>query len=190
MKNGAPRTRKVEWVKVHAMVGVKTNVVTAAKVLEKNTADSPQFAGLVKTTTEQFTIKEVSGDKAYAGRSNCATVEAIGGQFYPAFKKNATGAVGGAYGRAYHLFALNKDEYEKHYHKRSNVESTFSAVKRKFGEALRSKTDRAMRNETLAKLVAFNITCVIAAMFELGIAPMLGCTKNEPAAQVIRFPGA
>jgi hypothetical protein len=41
------------------------------------------------------------------------------------------------------------------------------------GEALRSKTDRAMKNETLAKLVAWNITCVIHAMYELGIAPTM-----------------
>ena len=36
-----------------------------------------------------------------------------------------------------------------HYHKRSNVESTFSMMKRKFGDALRSKTDVAMVDEKL-----------------------------------------
>jgi hypothetical protein len=33
---------------------------------------------------------------------------------------------------------------------------------------------RAMRNECLAKQVAWNITCVIHAMYELGIAAMMG----------------
>ena len=116
-KWGTPK-RKVEWVKVHAMIGVKTNVVTAAKVLEKNTADSPQFGGLVKTTAEQFTIREVSGDKAYHGRKNFAAVEAAGGQFFPAFRKDATGGVGGSYGKAFHLFSANAEEYGRHYHKR------------------------------------------------------------------------
>lgn len=59
----------------------------------------------------------------------------------------------------------------RYYHKRSNVESSFSALKRKFGEALRSKTDLAKKNELLAKVVCHNITCVIHEMYALGIDP-------------------
>jgi transposase len=58
-----------------------------------------------------------------------------------------------------------------HYHKRSNVESTFSMIKAKFGDAVRSKTDVAMKNEALCKLLAHNICCLISAMYELGIDP-------------------
>ncbi|MBI4255852.1 MAG: hypothetical protein HY616_12340 [Candidatus Rokubacteria bacterium] len=58
-----------------------------------------------------------------------------------------------------------------HYHKRSNVESTFSMMKRKFGDSLRSKTDVAMVNEALAKIVCHNVVVLIHEMHELGIAP-------------------
>ena len=58
-----------------------------------------------------------------------------------------------------------------HYHQRSNVESAFSMVKRKFGDALRSKTQVAQHNEMLCKVTAHNICCVIQAIHELGIAP-------------------
>ena len=34
------------------------------------------------------------------------------------------------------------------YHKRSNVETTISMIKAKFGDSLRSKTDTAMVNES------------------------------------------
>jgi hypothetical protein len=34
------------------------------------------------------------------------------------------------FGRMYHLFSLNKEDYLRRYHRRSNVESMFSAVKR------------------------------------------------------------
>jgi hypothetical protein len=54
---------------------------------------------------------------------------------------------GGAY------FQFRKTEFLQHYHKRSNVESTFSMMKRKFGDSLRSKTDVAMINETLCKIL-------------------------------------
>ena len=132
-----------------------------------------EWSGLVADTAERFVIGEVSADKAYTSRKNFAATDAVGATFYPAFKKNATGGVGGLYAKAYHLFALNREEYGRHYHRRSNVESAFSAMKRKFGEALRSKTERAMKNEALAKVVAHNITCVIGAMYELGVNPML-----------------
>lgn len=61
-----------------------------------------------------------------------------------------------------------------------------SAIKRKFGDSLRSKTWLAMENEILAKVVCFNLTCVIQAMYELGIDPNFvirkRCTTvDEPA---------
>jgi transposase len=72
----------------------------------------------------------------------------------------------------FHLFMHQRDTFLAHYHKRSNVESTFSMVKRKFGDSLRSKTDIAMVNETLAKAICHNLVVVIHEMYELGIEPM------------------
>jgi transposase len=62
-------------------------------------------------------------------------------------------------------------EFLQHYHKRSNVESTFSMIKAKFGDAVRSKTDTAMVNEVLCKIVCHNICCLIQETHELGIDP-------------------
>jgi transposase len=184
-KHGTPK-RKVEWLKVHAIIGVRTNVVAAATIGDKHSGDSTQLPALVKAAGERFTIREVSADKAYCGRPCFDAVEAAGGQFYPAFRNNATGGVGGAYGKAFHLFAMNREEYGRHYHKRSNVEATFSGIKRLLGESLRSKTDRAMRNECLAKLVAWNITCLIHAMYELGVAPELVGGGSRDVLQMVR----
>lgn len=58
-----------------------------------------------------------------------------------------------------------------HYHKRSNVEATFKAVKMKFGDKLKAKTFTAQKNELLCKFIAHNIVCVIHEMKELGIKP-------------------
>jgi transposase len=65
----------------------------------------------------------------------------------------------------------NQDEFMRHYHKRSNVECTFSMIKRKFGERLRSKTRTAQENETLCKVLCHNLCCVIQSMYELGVEP-------------------
>ena len=50
------------------------------------------------------------------------------------------------------------------YHKRSNVESTFSMIKAKFGDSLRSKCDVAMINEALCKILCHNVCCLIQSM--------------------------
>jgi len=66
----------------------------------------------------------------------------------------------------------------QHYHKRSNVESTFSMIKRTFGDSLRSRTDTAMRNETLCKVLAHNLVVLIHEMYELGIDPVFWNQKE------------
>ena len=73
--------------------------------------------------------------------------------------------------KMYHYFQLNRDEFMEHYHKRSNIEATNAAIKRKFGETLKSKNPTAQVNELLAKIVAYNLTVVIHEMYENGINP-------------------
>ncbi len=70
----------------------------------------------------------------------------------------------------------------KHYHRRSNIESTFSALKRKFGDAVRSKTETAAGAEVLAKVLAHNLTVLIMEMHTLGIEPQFwGDDQTDPA---------
>jgi transposase len=177
-KYGVTRTR-CQWVKTHIACGVKTNVVTAVRILDKDAGDSPQFVPLVKETEKRFEIGEVSADKAYASVENFETIASCGGQAFIAFKSNTTGAVGGAFEKAFHYFQFNQEEYMTHYHKRSNVESTFSAVKRKFGDSVRSKNDTAMVNEVLCKLLCHNLTCLIQEQETLGIVPVFWKDEEE-----------
>ena len=62
----------------------------------------------------------------------------------------------------------------RHYHKRSNVETTFSMIKAKFGDCLRSKTAVSQTNEVLCKVLCHNLCCVIQSIYELGIEPAFG----------------
>lgn len=158
-----------EWIKAHIVTGVTTNVITAAEILEKDSADSPQLPGLMDTTTRHFKVKEVSADAAYSSQTNMEAVVKVGGTPYIAFRENTTGAVGGLFGKMFHYYCMNKDEFLAHYHKRSNVESTFSMVKGKFRDHVRSKMDAGMRNEVLCKMLCHNLCCLIHSTFELGI---------------------
>jgi transposase len=95
----------------------------------------------------------------------------LGATPYIAFKSIHSGAAGGLWEKMFHYFAFNRQEFLGHYHKRSNVESTFSMIKAKFRDHVRSKTDVAMTNEVLCKILCHNICCLIQAMYELGIEP-------------------
>jgi transposase len=171
-KYGVTRTKTV-WVKTHIATGVATNVVTAVRILDKDAADCPQFVPLVKETRRGgFQIDEVSADKAYLSVENFEEAAAMGGQAFIAFKENSTGMAGGLFEKAFHFFQFNQEEYMTRYHKRSNVESTFSAVKRKFGDAVMSRTDEGMVNEVLCKLLCHNLTCLIQEQETLGISPV------------------
>jgi transposase len=163
---------KREWVKLHAMCGVRTNVVTSCEVTGWTAADSPYFRPLLAATAEHFDIEQVSADKAYLSRANLAAVEKFGATPFVPFKVNSLPGKGdGAWERMWHQFSMERETFLTNYHKRSNVETTFSMIKAKFGDSLLSKSDTGMINEALCKVLCHNLCCVISAMYELGIAP-------------------
>jgi transposase len=180
-KYGKPMT-KYDWVKVSLMCGVKTNVVSAALIDEKKGGDCPRFAPLFQATAAQFTVREASADAAYLSYENLELVARHGGTPFIAFKANTTAAEGGMFAKMYHFYQFQRDEFLSHYHKRSNAESTFSMIKAKFGDSLRSKTDTAMVNEALVKILCHNLCCLIQSHYELGIVALFWEEElSEPA---------
>lgn len=113
----------------------------------------------------------VCSDLAYPSESNFQAIANSGATAFIPFKCNTTGGVGGLSAKAFHYFTLNREAFLARYHQRSNVESTFSMIKAKFGDAVRSKTDVAMKNEVLCKILCHNICCLISAIYELGLSP-------------------
>lgn len=181
---------KRDWVKVHLMCGVKTNVVTAVEISERYANDTKYFKPLVDTTAQNFVMQEVSADKAYLSAANLQTVVDHHAMPYIPFKINSRATLKAGLGpntvlahrrnlkkrselwrQMYHYFCFNQKWFLQQYHKRSNVESTFSMIKAKFGDSLRSKTDTAQINEALCKILAHNICCLIQSMYELNIKP-------------------
>lgn len=158
-----------QWVKLHLICGTKTNIVTAVEIKDQHAADTKLLPPLVEKTARNFCIREVSADKAYGSLKNYEAIYHHGGVPFIAFKKGSTGSKGGLWKRMYRYFRWNQAVFLKHYHKRSNVETTFSMIKSKFGGSVRSKTDVAMVNEVLSKIVAHNICVLIQEMHELGI---------------------
>jgi transposase len=166
-KYGVER-KKAQWIKCHIMMGVKSNVVVACEITDAG--DCPVFKQLAATTAANFRMDEVSADKGYLSFDNLEQTAELGAVPYFAFKVNSRGENGPSIWQKMHaMFTLHREDYLKKHHLRSNVKSTFSAIKRKFGDAVRSKTDVACKNEVLAKIVAHNVVVCIHEMHELGI---------------------
>ncbi len=168
---------------------MRTNIVTSVVIADKNAHDSPMMPRLVTETATGFKIGEVCADKGYLSNDNLELVAGLGATAYIPFKSNSTeGVAGSMWEKMFHLFMLNREEFLKHYHQRSNVESTFSAIKRKFGDAVRSKADTAMRNEVLCNILAHNFCVCIAEWYALGIEPFFGGSQSEEdGPRVLRF---
>lgn len=159
-----------DYVKIHACIGTRTNVITAVAITDRDANDGPQFPALVNRTAENFEIKELSADKAYSTVKNLTAVTDLGATPFIPFKANSVGTSDSPlWNKLWHFFQLNREEFLPRYHRRSNVESTFSMIKRVIGDTLRSKTRVAQVNEALLVVLCHNIRCLIHEMHELGL---------------------
>lgn len=162
-----------DWIKMHLMCGTSTHIVTSVELSRAKSHDSPYYKPLVEATAKSgFNMQEISADKGYISQKNLqATVDHGAMPFIP-FKSNTQPDRGSdLWSKMFYYYNFKRAEFLTHYHKRSNVETTFSMIKAKFGERLRSKTETAQVNEALTKVLAHNLCVVIQSMYELGITP-------------------
>jgi transposase len=87
----------------------------------------------------RFTIRKMSADKGYLSAENVETISYYGGQAFIAPKVTTTGGICGLFEKMFYYYQYRRDEFMAHCHKRSNVESVFSAVKRKLGDNVRAR---------------------------------------------------
>lgn len=164
-----------DWIKMHLMCGTATHIVTSVELSRARSHDSPYYKPLVDATAKSgFNMQEISADKAYTSADNLRTTTEHGATPYIPFKSNVTANTNKGnelWAKLFHYYNFKREEFLTHYHKRSNVETTFSMIKAKFGERLRSKTETAQINEALCKVLCHNLCVVIQSMYELGIEP-------------------
>ena len=165
------------WLKAHVMVGTRTNIITSVEVTDNRSADSPMLPAMLDTSAKRFTMKRVSADKGYWADSNVQAIAAHGAapfivpksntNFHPS--KDASRKKSAVWNKMLHYYLYRKDDFLQHYHRRSNVETTFHMIKSKFGSRIRSKSGTAMVNEVLCKVLCHNLCVLVQSVYELGI---------------------
>ncbi|HLN06484.1 MAG TPA: transposase [Acidimicrobiales bacterium] len=125
-------------------------------------SDYRQLMTLLTQTAAHFELRDVMADKAYSGRTNLGAVEDAGGTSFIPFRGDFAGLAEGiaphvpsakttTWTRMFHLFAYQRDTFLSRYHQRSNVETTLTMIKTKFGDSLRSKSEVGQFKRCCAK---------------------------------------
>ncbi len=164
---------KRKYRKCHLTCGVRTNIITAVNITKGFRSDSPEFPDLIKKTNRIFNVREISADKGYTSRKNLQAVSDIGAIPFIPFKSNITPNTKSKgcdiWRKMYYFFIHHPEAFYHHYHKRSNVETVFHMIKRKFNSHLRSKSETGQDNEILAKCLCHNLCVLAQESMELGI---------------------
>ena len=166
--------RQALWIKAHIMCGTLTNIITAVEVTSGNRNDTKFLPRLLRRSTENFKVEELSADKGYLSKKNFNTAAALGVDLYMPFKvdsreRNPKRKRSVPWEKAFRYFHDHREEFLQHYHLRSNAESTMQMLKSKFGTAVRSRTQAGQFNELLARCLCHNICVLVHSMYELGI---------------------
>jgi len=165
--------RKRDHLTIHITTGVKSNIVTALNVEIKSGKDNEILREHVDKTAENFKINEWSGDGRYWSKENCIKVFEVGAKPYFKVWKNWSGRSRGC--MPWKLMNLesknNPEEYGKHYHKRSNVESTNHSKKVIHGNKVYSRLPSARINEEILRWINHNINVLNRAGYEWKINP-------------------
>ncbi len=160
------------YLKGHVCIGTRTNIIASCEVTYGNFSDVKQAPNLLKQVKGRFNVKEVSADKGYDSNKLVQIIEEMGAIPYILFKDNRNPDPRKSpeiIVKMHRYFKNNKEEYLKKYHRRSNVETTFSMIKLRLGEFLKCKNYTSQRNELVMKFICHNICCLIQEIFESDI---------------------
>lgn len=174
-KHGKGKNAVRNYIKAHAACGTVTKIVTdlvVTRSIGEGTGDPSNFAPLLEGSRLHFEIDEVMADKAYSTHAILKAIDDMGAVPYIPFKDGSSGKHGpDIWKRMFHYVQLNEAEFLNHYHQRSNAETLFGMVKRKFDPFLRAKDEIGLLNEVYCKFLAHNIVVLANAMYQHDLKP-------------------
>jgi hypothetical protein len=148
------------FLKIHVGVDVNTKQILAIKITDEYSHDSKSLGHIVRESARHGTVAKLLGDGAFDSRKIFSYLDDR--NIIPAIrvKKNSIPKSNGCYPRK-EAVILQMADYSKwaasvSYGKRWIVESVFSAIKRMFGEEVRSKKRRNMIQELMLKVLLYN----------------------------------
>lgn len=172
VRYGKNKNRKYRMFrKCHAVCGGATNIIISAEITEGHVNEQTKFEELAMDTKRNFNIRNFCADKGYLAGENFALIQKLGGQAFIPFKSNTSANSSSQseyrsyFKSAFNFFKNHMEEYLSKYHQRSNIESCFSMIKRKFGTNVKCKKEISQDNEILSKILVHNLCVLIQEIF-------------------------
>lgn len=154
------KTRRKDHLKLHIAGDFQTGIIHSFTVTGGRKGDSPQFRELLSVIQK---VLKAAGDSAYLSRKNCTLVKEKGGKPYFKIKCNVSARPKSSpeWKAMIKLYQKDPDNWLKEYHIRSYVEAMFAAVKKRFGNFLRSIKTEMQEKELSLKIICYNIIRVL-----------------------------
>lgn len=107
-------------------------------------------------------VGDVYADSGYLSMENCSLIACKGGTPYIKPKRTTTGKGrrlpwNHPYAEMFDRYNSNREDWLKKYHKRSTIESVFSAIKRKLGGYVTSIKRGTQIIEISLKIIVYNL---------------------------------
>jgi len=183
-KWGTQTERSRCFRKLHAVVGTTTNIFISADVTLKTVADVTMLPGVVADHPRLFAMEDFVADKAYSSRAAMKFLHDLGLNPFIPFKRTSSSTPKGSliWQEMFHFARDFPEEFDAHYHQRSNVETTFHMLKMRFGDYLMTKNFVANQNEIKVRVLSHNLCVLIQEAAERGIiARFDDCAKTLDA---------
>ncbi len=156
-----------DWVKLHVCTGTRTNCITKATVDYGYSSDGKRLPNLVTGTSANFNAVRYSADKAYSSYKNLQLIASLEAMPFIPFKRNSKSGEEkpGIWNYMFNYFQNNRKKFDEFYHRRSNVESTFSMMKYPISPYIKSKNFQSRKNEVLLKCIVHNLCCLVEQFY-------------------------
>ena len=161
------RTKK-GWVKMHAIVEIRTWVIIDYMVTDSVVADINglyAMIGRLGLGTDRFCL-----DSAYLAREMCDIISAMG--MVPRIKpksdivRNAKGSQ--PWREMVDLYMDDRETFDSEYHQRSIIESVFAALKKMYGDCTRCRRPDNRTREISIRIICYNIELVARSQVKDG----------------------
>jgi hypothetical protein len=150
-----------DWLRLHALCGVRTGIITAARATSMKISEQRCFEHLVNATrAEGFKLKVVYGDRNYSSHKNVVWLTDLGIDPRLYFKDNAR--MGKDKSEVWNQKLLrhraHDPQYEAEQHDREAIERAFRVIKKRFDHRVASMNLTAQCNEALLKALCYNLS--------------------------------
>lgn len=153
--------------KVHIAVCSDLLLILNWRITRWSKNDSPFF----KILLAPFKLLGIIiADLGYSSRENHQFVFDRNGASFIPFKSNATAKTKSspAWKFAFNLWSVCKTIYQSIYHQRSKVECVFSALKKRYGDKLNSRSANMRKKEMTLRFIAYNLRIIVYYQYAVG----------------------